>query len=82
MTPYTIEIDCPPGNPRPDELLPGVIKDTGITLDDLENVGRFFGNWTWRVKPEANERYALARKTIADRLKALHASGHTRYSSW
>jgi hypothetical protein len=30
---YSIELDCPPGFPRPSDLLPHVISETGLVLD-------------------------------------------------
>lgn len=79
---YSIDIDCPPGDPRPGDLFPGVLKDTGLTTEDFEEGGRFFGNWTWYVRPNKAEQYLKARDTIKAHLTALYNSGVIRYASW
>jgi hypothetical protein len=81
-TKYTIELDCPPGNPRPGDLLPAVLQDTGVVIDPEKTVGRFFGNWTWQVPPDQSEQYEKQRKLIADRIKSLYERGFIRYGSW
>jgi hypothetical protein len=79
---YAIEIDCPPGSPRPGDLLPGVLKDTGVSIDPNNTVSRLFGNWEWAV-PENQERaYERARPTIQQRLTALYHAGVIRYAAW
>jgi len=35
----SIGLDCPPGSPRPDEVLPWVLKGTGLADDDFEVQG-------------------------------------------
>ena len=42
---YSIELDCAPGGPRPNELLPSVLEGTGVTLDPEITVARCFGNF-------------------------------------
>jgi hypothetical protein len=79
---FTIEIDCPPMTPRPDTYLPAVLAGTGLELTDLEYCGSFFGNWTWQVKPEAEDRYKTAKPMLAERLTALYHRGACRYASW
>lgn len=78
----TIELDCPPGAPRPDGLLPGVLENTGLTVEDFENTSRFFGNWIYKLKDGKEEAYAIAKPTIKERVKALYYSGAIRYGSW
>ena len=41
----TIELDCPPGNPRPGDLIEGVLEGTGLAPG--ETVARVFGCWVW-----------------------------------
>lgn len=79
---FTIELDCAPGYPRPDDLLPGVLKDTGVTIDPQATSVRFFGNWEWIVPTSQEEAYAKARDTIKARITALYHSGTIRYGSW
>ena len=44
MTTHTIELDCAPGFPRPDMLLPGILEGTGFTPEDVPCISTFFGN--------------------------------------
>ena len=77
---YTIELDCAPGTPRPDALLPQVLAGTGLELD--EPVSTFFGNWTWAVPADQEEKYLAAKPVLAERIKALYNAGAIRYGSW
>lgn len=81
---YTIELDCPPGNPRPDQLFPGVLEGTGLKVTDFENVGRFFGNWTWALKERKglDKKYLKARSQIQKHVEELYHAGWIRYGSW
>lgn len=79
---YTIELDCPPGSPRPSDLLPGVLAETGVTLDPENTVGRFFGNWTWVIPEDQHAAYVAARDTIKGRIQDLYKRGSIRYGSW
>jgi hypothetical protein len=82
MEQYSIEIDCKPGNPRPGDLLPGVLEGTGLTEKDFVLAGTFFGNWTWVVKHQKRRDYEKHRDAIKRRLTILHDSGVVRYASW
>ena len=42
----TIELDCPPGEPRPWDLIAGVIEGTGLTLP-AERPAAWFGLVVW-----------------------------------
>jgi len=78
MKKRTIEIDCPPGNPRPCDLIAGVIKGTGLPLRN--NVGyRFFGWWTWDYGDIAPEVWKHAWPMIRQRLVRLYERGAIRY---
>lgn len=79
---FSIEIDCPPGSPRPGDLLPGVLEGTGLTEEDFENTSRLFGNWEWQLSMGKNELYKSVRGTIKEKLVALYESGKARYVSW
>ena len=82
---FSIELDCPPGQPRPGDLLPSVLEDTGLEVDDFELVSTSFGNWTWVLKAEVNKDklYEEHRhKTIKPRVHALFGSNLIRYGSW
>jgi len=82
MSKYTIELDCQPGSPRPGDLLPAVLKDTGVTLDPTKPQATFFGNWEWVIPTEQEEAFKAARETIKARITKLYNSGAIRYGSW
>jgi hypothetical protein len=79
-TPQTIELDCAPGNPRPGDLIDGVIKDTGLPA--REAVGKFFGNWTWDYSDISEETWTIIRPVLKERVTHLYQSGVIRYGSW
>lgn len=76
----TIELDCPPGSPRPGDLIAGVIKGTG--LPERETVSRFFGCWTWDYSDIPAEQWDKARKITEKRITVLYNAGLIRYGSW
>lgn len=80
MTQQTIELDCPPGNPRPDQLLPMVLEGTGLPI--RERVGAFFGNWTWDYSDIPEEQFKAAKPILKERITQLYNSGAIRYGSW
>ena len=77
---YTIELYLPPGNPRPDDLIDGVLKDTGVNVGGP--VSKVFGNWTWVIPKEQETLYEQHRETVEARIKALYEDGVIRYGSW
>ena len=76
----TIEIGCPPGNPRPKDLLPSVIEGTGLEVRDP--VSMSFGDWEWDYNDIDPKKWKEIQPTLKDRLVALHNSGVVRYCSW
>ena len=77
----SIELDCPPGGPRPSEVFDMVIAGTDLTADDFEDSGPLgFGRREFLVKPalESLRRYLKARPIIKARLKKCHESGMIR----
>lgn len=76
----TIEIDCPPGNPRPGDLIADVIKDTGLPTKETNS--RCFGNWCWDYSDVPDNVWEKARPIVKERLTALYNSGVVRYASW
>lgn len=78
--PQTIEIDCPPGSPRPGDLIEGVLEGTGLPM--RETVGRLFGNWMWDYNDIDPETWRKAQAIIKPRLVALYHAGTVRYASW
>jgi hypothetical protein len=76
----SIELDCAPGGIRPGDLLPVVIRDTG--LEAKEPVSRFFGNWQWDYSDTPDEVWREAQPVIKERILGLHKKGYIRYGSW
>ena len=76
----TIELDCPPGHPRPGDLIQGVIEGTGLEL--RESVGRCFGNWTWDYNDVPQEQWEKAKEILRERITKLYEQGFIRYGSW
>lgn len=70
----TIEIDCPPGFPRPNAYVD--------ESDGFKNPSRFFGNWTF-IKDVEGE--AEAKALVAKYEKVIEREYHkglVRYGSW
>jgi len=44
-TNYFIALDCPPGDPRPTDLIQGVIRKTGLPAKEPDT--KLFGAMTW-----------------------------------
>jgi hypothetical protein len=77
----TIELDCPPGWPRPGDLIGEVIE--GIGLPEIETASRFFGNWTWDYTALISaEEWERVRPVLQERIKRLYDSWAIRYGSW
>jgi hypothetical protein len=81
-TPYTLELDCPPGNPRPGDLLDFVMEGTDIPLNPWKPDSALFGCWMWRIPPDFEKRYEVFRDAIAIRIQTLYEKGQIRYGSW
>ena len=75
-----LQIDCPPGYPRPSDLLPQVLKGTGV--EPREHISTFFGNFTWDFSDVDPKMWEEARKIIGPRLIQLDKDAVTRYASW
>ena len=77
----TIELDCPPGYPRPGDLIAGVIEGTG--LPPIETCSRFFGNWVWDYsKLATDDQWSAAQPILKERITALYKRGVIRYGSF
>jgi len=77
-----IGLGCPPGSPRPSDLLPGVLEGTGVRIDPTETTSRFFGDWTWAVPSDQVEAYEASRDEIASRIQHLYEDGRIRWGQW
>lgn len=77
----SIELDCPPGYPRPGDLIEGVIKDLGLPWPK-EPTMMFFGNWKWEWPEVDWEEWKKKQPIIKERVQALFKAGTIRYGSW
>jgi hypothetical protein len=75
----TIEIDCPPGAPRPDEYMKDICKD--ILKQEYHNpISTFFGEWDWKFEVLKSEADGIKEK-IMDYLKSLYYKNCIRYGA-
>jgi hypothetical protein len=72
-----IELDCPPGDPRPGDLIVGALVGTG--LDVRPDVQRFFGCWRWDYSDVPAETWDRIRPILGCNIKALYDQELTRY---
>lgn len=82
---FSIEIDCPPGLPRPGELFPGVLKGTGLKEADFTNTSRFMGAWVWVLNegsPDRDTKFTASKSIFKERLEELYHQGVVRYATW
>jgi hypothetical protein len=76
----SIELDCAPGNPRPDDLLPQVIRETGLALK--EPISKWCGNWRWDYSEVKEETWKELQPILAQRIIELYNKNLIRYGSW
>ena len=86
-----IEIDCPPGNPRPGDLFKAIMEslskhsDQKIKDFSQKNLNseptKNFGCWTWdlEINPEI---HSEVQSVFKNRLTEYHQNGIVRYASW
>lgn len=77
---HSFGIGCPPGYPRPGDLLITVLANTG--LPPKESSSRCFGDWTWDYPEVSCDRWEKAQKLIEQRLKTLYKLGVIRWAEW
>jgi len=80
MSVQTIELDCAPGGIRPGDLLPGVLKDTGIPVRKPKQM--FFGEWVWDYNDIPADVWKAHNATIRERIEQLYYDGLIRFGSW
>lgn len=82
----TIEIDCPPGYPRPGDLIDAVVKGTPLEglpeAHPTATTSRLFGCWKWTFPKVTDEAWREAQAVVKVRLRELHRKGVARYVSW
>lgn len=81
---FSIELDCPPGYPRPGDLIDGVLRDTGLEPTDFETGNPFFGHQIWILKKSANKDGIFIKKKpiFKERITRLYKEGLIRYGTW
>ena len=81
--PWTIEIDCWPGAPRPSVVLPPLLRSVGLSLDDFEEPTCKFGEWSYQLRPSRLQAAPLeVRVAFGKGLVELYNKGAVRYASW
>ena len=82
---FSIELDCAPGTPRPSDLIEGVLKGTGLDVDDFWTVPPFFGHQMWILlkTAEKDKLFTTIRlNKIKRRVTTLYNRGSIRYGTW
>lgn len=81
---FSIELDCPPGNPRPGDLIEGVLDGTGLEVKDFSTGNPLFGHQTWILKASADkdELFTKGKPKFKERITKLYNSGRIRYGTW
>jgi hypothetical protein len=78
--PQTIELDCPPGDPRPSDLIDAVLEGTGLV--PIGEPSKCFGNFEYSFDISREEWVERIQPIIKPRIEALYNSGIIRYGSW
>jgi len=81
----SIELDCPPGSPRPGDLIGHVVSGTAleqIVNDMTEQPTPFFGLATWYFDIPRETWVSEIQPVIKPRIEALFHNGSIRYGSW
>lgn len=80
---YSIELDCAPGSIRPNDLIAGVLKDSGLNVDDFTTGKPFFGHQIWILKDNGkDEIFTNAKVLFKERIEVLYYDGVIRYGTW
>jgi len=75
-----IQLDCPPGDPRPGDLIEDALKGTGLEL--RQGVDRFFGCWTWDYSDVPREEWERTRPVLKKNITELYYRHLIRYGRW
>ena len=79
MEKQVLELECKPGDPRPGDLVEGVIKGTGLPLRD--DVSRWFGLWEWDYSDIEKRVWENAQPLMRRRIRSLYNRGLIRFGS-
>jgi hypothetical protein len=71
-----IHLECPPGEPRPSDLLPALLKGTGLPV--REDIGRLYGHWIWDYSDIPQNVWGAAVPVIERRMIRLFNTGIIR----
>jgi hypothetical protein len=81
--PQSIELDCAPFTPRPDEYIEAVLAGTGFKVKDFDTGAPIFGCQTWTLRDESREKEFIDKKPVFQRrITDLYHTGAIRYGSW
>jgi hypothetical protein len=75
-----IEMDCSPMQPRPTTYLPGVIKDTRLTIREPSTAR--FGSFIWDYSDIPPIEWQSALPIIEERITQLFNEHRIRYGAW
>jgi hypothetical protein len=75
-----IVLDCPPGFPRPDDLLPAALEGTSLQIKPA--VSKIFGAWTWDYSDVPENEYKTNLMKLKANITRLFRQGEIRYGSW
>ena len=78
----SIELDCAPGQPRPTDLIAGVVRDTPLQKHLKEPALQFFGHARWHFPDATRKEWNEAKKPVQRRIRKLYEEGKIRYGSW
>lgn len=71
-TEQEVHIECPPREPRPGDLIAGIIKGTGLPLREDVAEFRLFSHWKWEYHDIPRENWEAAVPIMFRRLKRLY----------
>jgi hypothetical protein len=73
-TKQEIHLECPPGEPRPGDLMPALLHGTGLPVREDVSELRFFGHWVWHYSDIPRDVWEAAIRRIERRMvRLLHA---------
>lgn len=81
---FSIELDCPPGQVRPNDLIDGVLEGTGLEVSDFDTGAPFFGHQIWILKESAGKDLLFIEKkpVFKERITQYYNQGWIRYGTW